>query len=134
MAHPDWLEAAEVEAIQEQVVYPGERPGYLGSRGVLLSALNRPQNHYHYEGVESLYELAALYCIAITKCHAFENGNKRTAVVSAAYFLAKNGIDFDPDDTAPASADMIIRATTDEIDYRALAAWIEENSTEQPAP
>lgn len=127
MAEPLWLDPEEVEAIQEQVLYPGERPGYLQSRGALVSALSRAQNYYLYLSVESLCDLAAIYCIAIAKGHVFQDGNKRAAVVGAAYFLAKNGIDFDPDDATPESAEMIERAACDDIEYEELGVWIAAN-------
>ena len=43
-------------------------------------------------------EVAAAYWHSITTNHGFRDGNKRTAVMAAAAFLAKNGYALDMDD------------------------------------
>ena len=42
-------------------------------------------------GDPSLAEIAAAYAFGIAKAHAFIDGNKRTAFVTAATFLRLNG-------------------------------------------
>ncbi len=58
----------------------------------LASALHRIDDHIFYEGVADLHEIAALYAIAIAQGHTFNDGNKRTAMISMIDFLALNGI------------------------------------------
>lgn len=42
----------------------------------LASALQRIDNHITYERLSNLYEIAALYAVAIACGHAFNDGNK----------------------------------------------------------
>ena len=46
----------------------------------------------------SVEEVAAAYWHSLTTNHGFRDGNKRTAVIAAAAFLAKNGYALDMDD------------------------------------
>lgn len=57
---------------------------------LLESALARPQNHYAY-GETDTFQLAASYAEAISRNHAFVDGNKRTAFYVAVDFLEQNG-------------------------------------------
>ena len=63
----------------------------LRDEGLLESALTRPPNRFHYEGVEDLSALAATYVCAISENHPFVDGNKRAAFLAAGLFLSKNG-------------------------------------------
>lgn len=64
--------------------------------GLIEGAVNRVVNQHHYIGGFDLFELAALYLIAIAKAHAFPDANKRTAIQSALLFLEMNDV-FIPD-------------------------------------
>lgn len=59
--------------------------------GKLESALKRAEQYHYYENVSDIIELSAIYIIGIAKAHAFPDGNKRTAFLSATYFLDLNG-------------------------------------------
>ncbi|HHF7365159.1 TPA: type II toxin-antitoxin system death-on-curing family toxin [Legionella bozemanae] len=59
--------------------------------GKLESALKRAEQYHHYENINAIIELTAIYIIGIAKAHAFPDGNKRTAFLSATYFLDLNG-------------------------------------------
>jgi len=48
-------------------------------------------NTYYY-GAGDLFDIAATYAFHIAESQAFLDGNKRTAVVAAMVFLAKNGL------------------------------------------
>ncbi|KRB01304.1 hypothetical protein ASD83_07280 [Devosia sp. Root685] len=58
-------------------------------RGLLLSALLRPQTGYYSDTIE---EAAALW-ESLTMNHGFIDGNKRVAFASAVIFLQANGIE-----------------------------------------
>lgn len=58
---------------------------------LLEGALNRVQTLHHYEGVDDIHALAAMYLIGIAKAHAFHDGNKRTAFQASSIFLMMNG-------------------------------------------
>jgi len=63
---------------------------------VLDEACARPINQHGY-GEENVFALAAAYAYGIAKAHAFVDGNKRTAFVTAAAFLRLNGYALRPD-------------------------------------
>lgn len=131
-----WLDAGHVEELNHVALYEGEPHGH--NPGADLEAIvYRPQSWAHYKGVRSLYELAALYAAAITEGHAFQDGNKRTAVLAAVVFLDLNGLALDLSDE-DGIYDLIteIAATDDRVSesreselFQELAAWIQRNAT-----
>lgn len=60
--------------------------------GKLESALNRIIHWQVYENTENIFDIAALYAVAIAKAHAFLDGNKRTAMVTMLSYLETQGI------------------------------------------
>jgi death-on-curing family protein len=67
--------------------------------GLLDSTVASPMNVKHYSGQSNLFQLAANLSEKIMKNHAFQDGNKRAALVAADMFLKINGL--------PASANRI---------------------------
>ncbi|MDB5555256.1 MAG: type toxin-antitoxin system death-on-curing family toxin [Rhizobium sp.] len=63
----------------------------LRDEGALESALARPVNKASY-GEDDLVTLAAAYLFGLAKNHAFLDGNKRIAIVTAGVFLERNGL------------------------------------------
>ncbi len=62
----------------------------LRDEGMLDSALNRPINKSGY-GSDDICDLAAAYLFRLARNHAFLDGNKRIAIVTAGIFLMENG-------------------------------------------
>lgn len=58
---------------------------------LLESAATSPMNVNHYEQTDDIFKLAANLSEKIIKNHAFQDGNKRTALVAADMFLKING-------------------------------------------
>lgn len=58
---------------------------------LLESAVNGPINAKHYGNQVNLFQLAANLSEKIMKNHAYQDGNKRTALVAADMFLKING-------------------------------------------
>lgn len=54
--------------------------------------LYRVLNKYEYEGVNDVWQLAAMHLLAISRGHIFNDGNKRTALFVTLLFLKRNGI------------------------------------------
>lgn len=54
--------------------------------------LYRVLKKYQYEGVEDIWQLAAMHLLAISRGHIFNDGNKRTALFITLLFLKRNGI------------------------------------------
>jgi death-on-curing protein len=90
MTKPKWVTRQQAEFIHEAVIEMGGGAQGLRDAALLESALARPQNHYAY-GETDTFQLAASYAEAISRNHAFVDGNKRTAFYVATDFLEQNG-------------------------------------------
>ena len=69
----------------------GGLPGF-ASPGRIEALIARVSNYAAYENVCDLHALAAMYCIAIARGHAFVEGNKRTALNASILFCLRNGV------------------------------------------
>lgn len=89
-----WLTLNDVYRIHETAL--AIAGGLAGVRDVALleSALARPQNLYAY-GERDIVVLAATYAEAIARNHPFVDGNKRSAFLSADFFLFLHGYGLD---------------------------------------
>ena len=93
-------------------------------RGLLESAVARPQNRWAYEQGD-FASLAAAYAFGIARNHPFIDGNKRAAFAAMMVFLRFNGIAFAPQ---PAEATVIIRdLAAGSVSEESLARWIRDN-------
>ncbi len=101
-------------------------PGFCESRP-LVSALKRIDNHIAYDYVSDIYEVAALYAIAIACGHTFNDGNKRTAMVSMVTFLILNGIRLMA--LNEEIEDIIVEVAEKKVDKKKLAEWIKAHSS-----
>lgn len=90
MTEPKWVTRQQVEFIHEAVIEIAGGAQGLRDPALLESALARPQNQYAY-GETDTFQLAASYAEAISRNHAFVDGNKRTAFYVAVDFLEQNG-------------------------------------------
>ena len=90
MTEPKWVTRQQVEFIHEAVIEMAGGAQGLRDAALLESALARPQNQYVY-GESDTFQLAASYAEAISRNHAFVDGNKRTAFYVAVDFLEQNG-------------------------------------------
>jgi death-on-curing protein len=75
----------------QQVERYGGTHGIL-DRNVVLSALARPINKWHYDETSDLPGLAAAYLYGFGASQGFQDGNKRTALACTLVFLALNGV------------------------------------------
>lgn len=61
--------------------------------GLLLSALAQPEAGFGDEYLhKDIHEMAAAYLFHLVKNHAFNDGNKRIAALTASVFLQVNGL------------------------------------------
>lgn len=121
-----WLEIETVLAAHDEALAIDGGMAGLRDRGLLASALERPKNRYHYEGVEDVCELAATYAVGIAKNHPFADGNKRSAFIAMATFLLINGRPLVADQTDATTTMLAVAAG--EMEEAALAVWIRANS------
>ena len=94
-AEPEWINPDVVHMFhQRQLAEHGGIEG-LRDEGMLMSALARPEQKWHYEDPPpDLCMLAAAYAFGLAKNHPFLDGNKRTAAIACELFLNLNGVFF----------------------------------------
>ena len=88
---PVWLEQQALIVLHDRTLALHGGPSGVRDQGLLESALQRPRNHFHYEGETDLYVLAATSATGIAANHPFVDGNKRAAFQAMILFLALNG-------------------------------------------
>ena len=119
------LTEAVVEALHEQVVLPQELQGRAKNKS-LDGALARVENRAAYGMIADVFELAALYAMAVSQAHAFNDANKRTAFASMVTCLRANEVSlvFNVEEVG----DKIIALAQGQMDAEALAIWLREKA------
>ncbi|MET8446994.1 type II toxin-antitoxin system death-on-curing family toxin [Streptomyces sp. NPDC005209] len=114
------LTVAEVTALAE-VAFGGRAPE-AREPGLLASAVHRPRARmFGTAAYADLYEQAAALLHGIAANHPLVDGNKRTAWLAAATFLAVNGVDLADADQDMAYGLVIDVASGKESDVGAIA-------------
>ncbi|EPS8491637.1 type II toxin-antitoxin system death-on-curing family toxin [Yersinia enterocolitica] len=83
-----FLTANDIAEFNAEII-PNGRP----DNSKIEAVASRVLNAHHYDNVDDVYQLAAIYLIAISRGHIFLDGNKRTAFQSMVLFLGINGVD-----------------------------------------
>jgi death-on-curing protein len=96
MVDYDWLTIETVIKFHNKILLQTGGSNGIRDADLLESALGKPQNLYAYEDA-GIYELAASYAEGIARNHAFIDGNKRTALMTAEHFLERHGIYLRPE-------------------------------------
>lgn len=104
----------------ENVRRYGGLPGIADAARV-EALVERVRNHEHYEGVTDVFALAALYCVAIARGHAFFDANKCTAVNCTWAFLKMNGVKTSVPENL---VETVIRTATGEMDAEKAARYL----------
>ena len=122
-----WLGIAEALAIHEEQL--AEHGGLAGirDRGLLESALARPQQIAAYAGDAGIAELAAAYAVGIMRNHPFSDGNKRTGFVLMELFLVLNGYALIADDADCVA--VMLGAAAGTISEQELTDWLRQHTT-----
>ena len=124
MKEPRWVPRLVVDAAHlDQLREHGGLPGVRDENG-LEAALARPQQKWHYEPDSDLATLAAAYAFGLAKAHAFNDGNKRTAFLTAVIFLGLNGKDLDATESEVVQAMTALAAGS--LSEPDVTAWIRE--------
>ena len=127
MTDPIWVPLAAILAIHDRQI--ARHGGASGMRdlNLLEAGCARPLNQAAY-GTPSLPTLAAAYAYGITKAHAFVDGNKRTAFVTALTFLRLNGMGFRPDPVQ--GVRMMEGLASNNVTEAAFSAWLQDGMEE----
>jgi death-on-curing protein len=127
---PRWISKAAILVLHDRsIALHGGAPG-LSDDGLLESALARPLNRFHYEGVADICILAATYLVAVAANHPFADGNKRAAFLSAGLFLRKNGRRLTAGQAE--AAQRVLAVAAGDHDIPPLAEWIRTRSEATP--
>ena len=121
-----WVDAAVVQVIHEELLAEHGGGAGLRDRGLLESALARPQNLASH-GRPDVAASAAAYGYGVARNHPFIDGNKRTAFVAVELFLLLSACVIEATD-----ADCVLtllRVSEGSMSERDFAAWIRGNST-----
>lgn len=116
------LTLAEVLDLARHACLARDQPVELRAPGLLESAVHRPRARmFGIPAYEDLYEQAAALLHGIAVNHPLVDGNKRTAWLAAATFLAVNGVDLAGADQEAAYALVIDVAAGREADLALIA-------------
>lgn len=115
------LHVEEVLLLHDAVLNAGELEGLAKDKS-LEGALSRVDFRLRYGMISDVYDLAAMYAVAISQAHAFNEANKRTAHAAMEYILVSHRIviDFDVEQVG----DIIIKTAQGQLDEDELAAWL----------
>ena len=117
------LTTDEVIVVHDAVLNPGELQGMAGDKS-LDGALGRVEMRISYGTISDAYDLAAMYAVAISQAHVFNDANKRTAHACMKLSLKMNGIKL----MVPVQeiGDKIIQVAQGNVDETDLAQWLRE--------
>jgi death-on-curing protein len=128
---PVWVPVeAVVEHNQLELADTGEHH-FVRDIGLLESALARPRNAFAY-GEDDLVVLAVTLMDGVSRAHAFEQGNKRTAFGAMKLFLRANGCDTTFDDTvdwADKMIDLLEHKLTEDEFVELVRSFVVESPT-----
>ena len=121
---PVWVTKEVVLAMHERLLAKHGGASGLRDGGMLDSALARPQQLLTYNQPD-LYDLATAYVGGILRNHPFVDGNKRSALMTAYVFLARNGLQL----TAPEveAVQLVTALAANEVEETEIAGWLRDN-------
>jgi death-on-curing protein len=129
-AEPRWPAKQSLIVLHDRsIALHGGAPG-LRDEGLLESALGRPANLFHYEGVDDICVLAATYLVAVASNHPFADGDKRAAFLAAGLFLRLNGRRLVAEQADAARA--VLAVAAGHRDIAEIAGWIRQRSIPTP--
>ncbi|MEK7556610.1 MAG: type II toxin-antitoxin system death-on-curing family toxin [Patescibacteria group bacterium] len=96
-------------------------------QNLLASLAVRPQQKFAgKELYPDIFQKAAVYLEGIARNHVFADGNKRTAVATAAYFLHLNGCELKS--TNRELEKFVLKVVTEKLSLEPIADWLKEHS------
>ena len=130
MNEPVWVTEEDCLSFHDKLLARFGGAAGVRDKGLLLSALARPQHLFAYEK-PSLFDLAAAYAHGIIKNHPFIDGNKRSGFLAAALFLEANGIRFNGDEHDSVIQTLALAAGQSTL--QDFSAWLERVTITPPA-
>ena len=126
-----WLSLEMVQAIHDEAVHLFGGLGGVREQSLLESAIHKPRNKLAYEPESTLFELAATLGVCLARNQAFNDGNKRTALLSTRAFLFLNGQVLEPQEEDEVL--VMIGVATGDVSESQFATWLGRNCTVEKA-
>ncbi len=121
-----WIDERDALALHGRLLaLYGGAEGLL-DRGLLQSALARPQQHLAYGESPDIIALAAIYTAGIVQNHPFVDGNKRIGFLLGILFLEMNGYRFTATEEDAALAVLAVAAGN--LDENGYGAFLRANA------
>lgn len=130
MNEPVWVTEEDCLSFHDKLLARFGGASGVRDKGLLLSALARPQHVFAYE-TPSLFDLAAAYAHGIVKNHPFIDGNKRSGFLAATLFLEANGIRFNGDERDAVIQTLALAAG--EATLQDFSAWLQRVGIQPPS-
>lgn len=122
-----YLAAEEILVIHSEIIDATGGSHGLRDSGLLSSVTERPKATFKgKELYRGIFTKAAVYMESFARFHVFIDGNKRTAITSAARFLSKNGYELYADNSEVGA--FTLKAATGEAELGDIALWLEKHS------
>jgi death-on-curing protein len=124
MREPRWVPRVVIDAVHfDQLREHGGLAGIRDENG-LEAAPARPRQKWHYNSKADLATLAAAYAFGLATAHAFNDGNKRIAFLTAIIFLDLNGKDLAADEAEVVQVMTTLAAG--KLSESQLASWVRD--------
>ena len=117
--------AKEVILLHDSILNDGDLQGMAGDKS-LEGALGRIESRLQYGMMHDVYDLAAVYAIAISQVHVFNDANKRTAHATMKLVLKLHQVSIKQNYTE--IGDIIIQVAQGKMDEVELARWLRQRA------
>lgn len=107
-----------VIAIHDEILASEKGLAGIKSLASLQGALSRIDNQMVYEPLDDIYLIAAFYGVALANAHAFNDGNKRTALVVMLTYLELQGVTIAQNTGLD---ELMVKVATKQLDFYGLA-------------
>jgi len=131
MDEPVWVTEEDCLSFHDKLLARFGGAGGVRDRGLLASALARPQHLFACEK-PTMFDMAAAYAHGIVKNHPFVDGNERSGLLAAMLFLEANGIRFSATEEDAFVQTLALAAGA--IAAQDLAAWLERVTGPEKVP
>lgn len=118
----------DIITLHDEVLNQGELEGLAGGKS-LEGALSRIEFRLQYGMIEDAYDLAAIYAVAISPGHIFNDANKRTAHTAMKFSLKIHGVHLPLNKIEV--GDIIIKVAQGKMDEQELAVWLRKKKLEE---
>jgi len=127
---PVWIDERDTLALHDRLLALDGGAAGVRNRGLLQSALARPQQLHAYGDDPDTVDMAAAYAGGIARNHPFVDGNKRTAFVVGVLFLEINGYRFAASEEDATQA--VLGLADGSIDETSFIRWLRANVNRSP--